>query len=201
VVYGSVYPTGLPISSVDKDNFQSGRLLTEYLIGHGHRRIAFLMTGGGLPGNNIFLDGISDALTAGGLPPNALVSRMMGNDMEAFQAVTQELLESPDRPTAIITRVSVQVGAVAVAASNAGLRVPDDVEIVFEREDHNQPASGVDPTSYPRVQCKLTPTEIAALIGKILREVSEGVSPRSRRELIPVELHEPDRCRRLETER
>ena len=50
VVYGSLYSSELPIASVDIDNCQCGRLLTQYLVDRGHRRMALLMTGGRPPG-------------------------------------------------------------------------------------------------------------------------------------------------------
>jgi DNA-binding LacI/PurR family transcriptional regulator len=188
VIYGSAYSAELPIASVDSDNYQCGQLLTDYLIERGHRRIAFLTMGAGRPGNNLFLDGINGALAAAGLLPTALIVRMIQNDIEALRAITKELLEGPNRPTAIITRGSAQVEAVAATALKVGLVVPDDVEIVF---DHDQTTPRPDILPYPWVQSKLSFTEITALIGKTLKEISGVLPTRPKRVVIPMEFHQP----------
>lgn len=188
VIYGTTYSAKLPIASVDSDNYQGGQLLTEYLIERGHRRIAFLMTGTGLPGNNLFLEGINGALAAEGLLPTVLIPRMIQNDIEVLRAIAKELLEAPNRPTAIITRGSAQVEAVASVVSNIGLVVPDDVEIVF---DHDQTTPRPDALPYPWVQPELPFTEITAMIGKILKELSGGIPSHPQRVVIPMKLHLP----------
>jgi DNA-binding LacI/PurR family transcriptional regulator len=190
VIYGSVYSSELPITSVDSDSFQSGQLLARHLIDRGHRRIAFLMTGAGRPGNYLFQDGIIDALAAAGLSPSVLIPRLIHNDIEALRAIAKELLDGPERPTAIITRGSAQVEAMATVVAEAGLIVPDDVEIVF---DYDQTTLRPHTPSYPWVQPTLSFTEITAMIGKILKEMSEGMPSSPKRVVIPVELHEPVR--------
>ncbi len=188
VVYGSVYSSEMPITSVDADNFESGQLLTQYLIDRGHRRIAFLMTGAGLPGNNQFLDGINDALASAGLLPTVLIPRLIQNDMEALCAITRELLTSPNRPTALITRGSTQVEAVASVAKDAGYEVPSDLEIVF---DHDQTTLRPHTPTFPWVQPKLPLTEITAMLGKILKEMKGVVPTHPNRVVIPMAFHEP----------
>jgi len=118
VVSGSLYSAELHLSSVDLDNHHSGQLLTQYLVDRGHARMALLSTGVGRPGDNAFLDGVIDTLTAAGLPPNSLIQRSVRNDIEAFRAIAKELLEKPDRPTAVMTRGSFQLAAIAEVAAN-----------------------------------------------------------------------------------
>jgi DNA-binding LacI/PurR family transcriptional regulator len=190
VVYGSLYSSELPIASVDIDNRQAGRLLTQYLVNRGHRHIAVLMTGAGLPGHNTFIDGIGDVLTTAGLPANALIHRLIRNDLQALQSTAKDLLAVSDHPTAIVTRGSIQAQSVAAVASGLGLAVPDDLEIVFDYEDQTTPHLNM--ASYPRVAPKSSFVDIAALIGEVLKEVSEGVSSPPKRVLIPVELYVPE---------
>jgi DNA-binding LacI/PurR family transcriptional regulator len=189
VVFGSLYSAELDIVSVDVDNVRSGRILTQYVLDRGHRRVALLLTGAGRPGNNLFLDGVSDALTAAGLTPNALIQRLIHNDIAAFRSVARELLQMSDRPTAVITRGSIQAEAVASVAAGSGLVVPDTLEIVFDDED--QIAPSVPMASFPCVRPELSFAKIAATIGKILKEMSEGILARTQRVVVPVELHEP----------
>ena len=193
-----LYSSELPINSVDSDNFQAGQLLTQYLVNAGHRRIAALMTGAGRPGNNIFLDGVNDVLAAAGLLPTVLITRFIQNDMEALRAITKELLESPNRPTALITRGSVQVEAVAAVAADVGLAVPNAVDIVFDY-NYSTPLPNTPP--YPCVQSKLSFAEIVATIGRMLKEMSEGSPSRPQHVVIPMELRERavPPCRRAAT--
>jgi DNA-binding LacI/PurR family transcriptional regulator len=189
VVYGSLYSAELPITSVDVDSRTSGQLLTQYLIDRGHRRMAFVMAGGGRPGDNAFFDGISEALAASGLPHNALIQRLVRSDIEALRATARELLEDPGRPTAIITRGSIQVDLIASVAKELALAVPDDLEIVFDHEDQTLPR--IDMSMYPHVEPQMSFVEIAETIGNIVKEMSEGIVGSPRRVMIPVAFHEP----------
>ena len=190
VVSGSLYSDELQLGSVDSDNAQCGRLLTQYLIDRGHRHIALLMTGGGRPGDNSFLDGISDAMSLAGLAPNALVQRFVRNDLQALQAVAKSVLEKPNHPTAIITRGSYQAEAMSSVVSSLGLDATNGVEVVFDHQDETSPH--VDVASYTRVEPTLSFIEIAATFGKMLTEMSEGISATPPRVIVPVELHIPE---------
>ena len=189
VVYGSLYSAELPIASVDLDNFECGRLLTQYLISRGHRHLALVMTGGGRPGNNHFLDGIGDTLNKAGLGNSRLVHRLVSNDIESLRVTVKSLLEQADRPTAIITRGCVQGHTISSVASNLGFTMPDDLEVVFDHVDETTPH--IDVSAYPRVVSKSSFEEIAAIIGKTLKELSEGHPPINKRVVVPVELLEP----------
>ena len=148
-------------------------------------------TTAGRPGDNQFTDGVIDALSEAGLPPNALVQRLVRNDVEALKAVTKQLLEQPHHPRAIITRGSFQLAAVVEAATIAGFRVPEDVEIVFDYMGETT-TPGIDITSFARVEAALPFVEHAELIGRILHEMSNEALPRPRREIIPMEFHFPN---------
>jgi DNA-binding LacI/PurR family transcriptional regulator len=189
VVYGSVHPSDMPINSVDADNYQSGRLLTQYLIDRGHRRMALIKTSAGLPGTNLFLDGVSDALSEAGLPPNALFLRVIRTDFDTFRAIAKELLQQSNRPKAIVTQGSVQAHIIASVASDLGLAIPDDLDLAFEHECQTAPSDNSLP--YPQVRYTLSYTETAAKIGVILKELSNGMVQPPRHIVIPVEFYHP----------
>jgi DNA-binding LacI/PurR family transcriptional regulator len=191
VVFGSLCSVDMPLTSVDADNALCGRLLIEYLVRAGHHRIALMMSSAGRPGDNDFLDGICDALTTAGLPANALIHRLSRSQLDGVRAMSKELLERSDRPTAIITRGIYPAEAVDLTARGLGLRVPDDLEIVFTHADET--ASRLNAESYPRVEPTISFTDIARMIGRILKEMSDGTSPQPNRVLIPVELRLPER--------
>jgi DNA-binding LacI/PurR family transcriptional regulator len=185
VVSGSLYSSALQLSSVDLDNRSSGRLIMRYLIERGHRRIAMLNTSAGRPGDNNFVDGIADALSDANLPPNALVQRLVRNDIEALRAIAHDLFCEPNRPTAALTRGTFQAAALTSAATAAGLAVPKDLEIVFDYMDETTPV--LDPTKYPRVLAAVPFIEHAAMIGKLLHDIVEGVQVEPRHLVVPVE--------------
>ncbi len=193
MVYGSLQASELAITSMDSDNFESGRLLAQYLIDQGHRRIGFSMAGGSGPGDNLFFDGIIDALSTANLPPSALVLRLVRNGVEALQVTAKEMLQDKNRPTAIITRGSYQVEALATVASSMGMSVPNDLEIVFDHENETTPC--IDTALYPRVEPKLSFFQIAEMFGQTLKGMMDGSSSKPQRIVIPVELHEPRRVK------
>lgn len=184
VVLGSLYPDQWQLSSVDLDYRTSGHLMAEHLVKHGHRRIALFTTGGGRPGDNALYDGVSDALTAAGLSPNALVMRVFPQDFGAFHAQTVELLRHDTRPTGVICASDRLVGVVASCAEELKLSIPADIELVFQSQ--SVPAAGL--LGYPYVQPKHSFREVAQLVAGMLRRVADRETPENRHIVIPVEL-------------
>lgn len=189
VVFGTPYSSDLGLVSVDIDNRQCGRLLSQYLLDRGHRRIALLMTSGGRPGENDLLDGISDSLSAAGLPPSAFIQRLTRSDRESLRAITRQLLTMPDRPTGILCRPGMYADTVAATAAELQLTVPGDLEIVFDHAD--QTTSKINLATYPHVEPRLSFTDIIALLGKLLKQQLDGEVPEPKRVVVPVVLHEP----------
>lgn len=184
VVLGSLYLGDPTIPSVDTDNHETGRLLCRRLVDDGHRRIGLLTSLSGRPGDNDFFDGVSEVLTSVGLPHNALVMRIVPPDVETFPVAARHLLEMADRPSAVITRCQHMADAVARAASDLGLSVPEDVEIVFEDLSIAQ----IEPSPYPHVRSRLQPKQIGTLVGGMLKRLVEGQALDKQRVVTPVEL-------------
>ncbi|MBN2309614.1 MAG: substrate-binding domain-containing protein [Candidatus Hydrogenedentes bacterium] len=187
VAFGSFYGGGRSTPWVDLDREAAGRLLTEYLLGRGHRRIALFTVATGAPGANDFFDGVSQALTAGRLPHNALVHRIIPPDIDVVAELADELARLPDRPTAFILVSERLAHAVAASVSGMGLAVPQVVEVVFW--DHA--TFRVRQSPYPHVQPKLPVEDIAAKIGRMLSDLVEGRPLARERILVPVEFRQP----------
>ncbi len=187
VVLGSLYGDQRQLPSVDVDYRQIGHLLARYLVGKGHKRMALLLTGEGRPGDNAFFDGISDALTEADLPHNALTVRIYQHDYEAFRAQVRELLERPDRPTGIICGTDRLVGIVEAVASSLDLRLPRDVELVFQ----GQSTPAVERLPYVHAQPRQTFKQIAELVADMLKRVADGGQLEKPRVVISVELRVP----------
>lgn len=187
VVVGSPYLGDPPIASIDVDNHGAGRLLTEYLVKRGHRRIAVLTVSEGRPGDHDFFDGVAEALTAAKLPPAAMLVRSVPDDIKSCSAITRHTLELADRPTAFIARHEYVAERVVSAAVELGFKIPDDIEVVFEDFLATQ-------AERPRHVCTRPKTPLedtAALIGRMLKALSRGEPLEQQRVVVPVGLHVP----------
>lgn len=117
--------------SVLINDYQAALDATEYLIGLGHRRIAFL--GGDLEditaGYSRY-QGYLDALSKSAIPLNPDFIRFGNYKQESGRLMMQELLEQQERPT-VVFAVSDDM---AVGAMNCildyGLRIPEDISVM-----------------------------------------------------------------------
>jgi LacI family transcriptional regulator len=124
------------------DNVRASRDLTRHLVGLGHHRIGFVS---GLPNISTAserLRGYRAALREAGLSAEPDLIRP-----GAFQAGTAEeaargLLKGHVRPTAIVASNDLMALGVIRAASDLGVRIPDDLAVVgfddIEIADHPQ---------------------------------------------------------------
>ena len=184
VILGSMDKGEEALPSIDVDNWEGGRLLTQYLLDRGHRRIALFSQTTWRPGDNAFLDGVNDALFKAQLPCGAMIFRALPMLESAVTAATRELLELPDRPTAIIIRNDQLPKAITSVANCMGLNAPSDVEVVFV--DHA--TWNVDHSAYTHVQPQMSVKDIAQLVSKVLGKVARGTVPSDHRVVIPMEL-------------
>ena len=187
VVLGSLYPGDPMLPSVDADHRHSGRLLTRWLIDQGHRRIALMNPTEVRPGENDFFDGISEVLTEAELPHNALVVRAVPHEAERFGAAVREVLGLLNRPTAFIARYQHHAEIISAVATELGLAVPEDVQIVFR----SQSAVSAEQSAHPHTQPVKGLEQIGAQIGDMLGQLAEGRPVDEQRVVIPVELQAP----------
>ncbi len=131
VVLGSLDHDLQDLPSIDTDHFECGRLLAKYLFDKGHERVAMLGISSGRPGDHDFLDGIVEAMTAAGKPPNSLIARLCPNDLDRLRIQAEAILSRPDRPTAVICRGERMLNMVRPIAEQLGLKVPGDQELEY----------------------------------------------------------------------
>lgn len=184
VVFGTLWPGEPALPSINTDEHETGRLLTQYLIDRGHRRMSLLTGAKGWPGDNDFFDGVSEALTAAGLPHNAMIVRLVPHEPAVFSAAARHLLELPNRPTGIIVRGRQFADLVANTAEKKGLFSPRDLEIAFQ----DYATKDVEESPYPHVQSQYNFSDIALRIGRMLKTVSQGHPLEEQRVVIPVKL-------------
>ncbi len=117
-------------STVRADHRGGGLEVTRYLIGLGHRRIALLTGRAALLPSSERLAGYRQAHSEAGLEIDAeLVRPQMHGTSFAFSDVCQ-MLQSPNRPTAIITLGTHMLASVMEALASNGLRYPEDISLV-----------------------------------------------------------------------
>jgi len=113
--------------TVNVDNFGGARVMTQHLLGHGHRRIAFI---GGAPENldaSERLRGFRQACVEAGLAPGDVVEATGDFSEGSGYAAARTLLERAQPPTVVFAaNDSMAIGALS-ALRESGLRVPDDV--------------------------------------------------------------------------
>ncbi len=115
--------------SVMLDNRRAGRMATDHIVEHGHRRIGAVMGPLHLQQARARLDGFRDALAAAGLPADAaLVREAAFREDEAYTACT-DLLADRAPPTALFVGNNQMLIGVMRALASAGLRCPGDISI------------------------------------------------------------------------
>ena len=186
VVFGTPYAGQETLASVDYDHLNGGRLLTEYLIRGKHERIALLAMTDYLPGDNDFLHGVGQAMSRAGRLPDTMQMRIIPHDPAGVAAEVQQLLMQPDRPTGFIARAE-QLGRIIIdVASDLGLAVPGDVEVVFD----NLRARPDEPVEHTQLRHATGLAEAHDQIATMLDRLGRGLPLETRRVVVPTELCE-----------
>lgn len=124
------YVADRSLPSVVPDEVQGGRMATEVLLQKGHRRIGFINDVGPIPAMFGRLEGYKQALAAYGVPFDPGLVRTGATIAPEGYRCAVELLQLPERPTALFCfNDSTAMGAYD-AVTQLGLTIPDDVAIV-----------------------------------------------------------------------
>ncbi|NTU81965.1 MAG: substrate-binding domain-containing protein [Chloroflexales bacterium] len=124
------------LASVVPDEVQGGRVATDLLLRKGHRRIGFINKVGPLPAMFGRLEGYKQALAAYGVPFDPGYVRAGTVIAQEGYCLALELLQLPERPSALFCyNDSMAMGAYD-AARQLGLAIPGDVAIVgFDNQE------------------------------------------------------------------
>jgi LacI family xylobiose transport system transcriptional regulator len=126
-------PAGDPASdvpSVGSANWAGGLAATRHLIELGHTRIAAITGRDDMMCSFARVDGYRSAMNSAGIDIDERFVRFGNFQVDGGRSIALELLDSPDRPTAIFAGSDLQALGVIEAARTLGLRVPDDLSIV-----------------------------------------------------------------------
>lgn len=184
VIFGSLYQDNTRIPSLDLDNREAARLMTRYLIDRGHKRIMSMTVSDGRPGDHDFFDGVSDVLTEAGLPANALIMRIVPDDIKLALPRVQQFLSSCDRPSGLIVRGSGILAAADKAIDQLELSVPDEVEMVYQNVNSEAESN----PKHPHVMPKTDMEDVACRLGSMIKQISNGQKLEKIRVVLPVEL-------------
>lgn len=111
------------------DNNQAAYDLTKYLIGLGHRHIAFIRGPSDHRDANVRFDGFKRAMTEAHLSVPDEFCPGGSFDYSSGLLSAEKLLSLPERPSAIFA-CNDEIGAAVLAkAHSMGLKVPDDVSL------------------------------------------------------------------------
>ncbi len=164
--------SGDRICSLDVDSSPGARLATQYLIGQGHRRIAFIAGPAGHPDSSQRFDGYKAALAGSKIPfSRKLVAAGDYTDAGGYAAMNQ-LLDAGESITAVFAANDQSACGVILALYRRGLRVPEDVSVVgFD----DLPSSSF--TIPPLTTVHRSINEIALSTAEAMVELIEGRTP------------------------
>ena len=121
-------PSDLP--TVDSDNLAGAVSAVQHLLDLGHRRIGFLAGRPDLESAQLREDGYRRTLAAAGIEIDDDLIRVAGYRAETAGAPSRELLERPDRPTAVFAANDITAIRLIGVAQSLGLRVPEDLSVI-----------------------------------------------------------------------
>ncbi|MDN5916388.1 MAG: LacI family transcriptional regulator [Pseudonocardia sp.] len=152
VIAGTREPRLPSIDGVANDDEAGARMATRHLLDLGHERIAHIIGVGAV--GRIRCATFDATMSAG----HGVATTVAGDWTEATgHRVAWQLLDRPDRPTAIFAANDLSAVGVLAAADELGLRVPEDLSVV-----------GYDNTVFSRLR-RLSLTTVDAHIDEVGR--------------------------------
>ncbi|WP_202964727.1 LacI family DNA-binding transcriptional regulator [Inquilinus limosus] len=115
--------------TVTLDNVSAARQVTTYLLDLGHRRIGTITGPLHLSSGRGRLDGMLEAMQERGVSPRNDHVRSGDFRENVAYSVTRDLLQQPDRPTALYVANGVMVLGAMRAIVDLGLRCPEDISV------------------------------------------------------------------------
>lgn len=119
----------VPVPRITVDNYEGVRAGTEYLIGLGHERIAYIRGDDDLDSSLARQRGFVDAMKLAGLAHDDSLFATSNFSYRGGQLAAAELLDRV-APTAIVAGADLIAMGAIDAVRSRGLSVPDDVSIV-----------------------------------------------------------------------
>ena len=179
-------PTGIPddeIPSVGSTNWHGGLSATRHLLELGHRRIAAITGPSWALCSRARLDGYRAALDAAGIPVDPALIRDGEFEIAGGLTSTTDLFRLPEPPTAVFALNDGMAIGVYHAASQAGLRIPQDLSVVGF-DDYPLDAWLVPPLTTVRQPL----TDMGTAAARMVLDLASGAELPSRRRELATEL-------------
>jgi len=172
------------IPSVGATNWQGGFGATEHLLSLGHRRIGMITGFPDMLCSLARLDGYRSSIERAGLTVDPALIKFGDFEHEGGFARGVELLDQPDRPTAIFAGSDQMAFGVYEAARQRGLRIPDDLSVIgFDELPVSRWASP------PMTTVRQPLTEMGSAAAQMIGDLIDGLPPRTNRVELSTELH------------
>lgn len=186
VVFGSTYPDVNDVSSIDPDQSEAGRLAVEAALAQGHQRFALIMRNTWHRGDNLLMEGMSQALAEAGIGIDRVRVLSTAEDAAVIEHDVAELLASDPIPTALICRSRLHATAAARGVIDRGLKPMEDVLVVSVEAS----ASGEDHADLAVVPTHGSTKQVQQIGELLLKQAkTPGSEPVSIR--IPVHVEDP----------
>lgn len=130
VVIGKPLLESGKIMSVDNDNVQAGKEATEHLIRLGHQRIGFIGQDLEYEFERARLNGFMTAMQQHRLNIREEYMKEINFDQEQGKKVTDELMDLPEPPSAVVTTDDINALIILSALKDRGIRVPEEVSVI-----------------------------------------------------------------------
>jgi len=182
IVLFNRYVASSPASSVTSDNFEGGRLVGEFLVRGGHRRIAFVAGAQDSSTNRDREAGLHKGLAQSDA---ALFAHAVGGySFVRAATAARELLGRDVLPDAIfVANDQMAFSVMDVIRSEFGLRIPEDISIVGYDDVPEASWKGYDLTTVSQ-----THEEMVAATARILIEQIKSEVVKKRAVVLPAKL-------------
>lgn len=177
------------ITFVDNDNICITKQVTNYLIEHGHKNIAYVGINPDFVVTNDRINGYKTALEGAGLPINDayLVHEKLVNEHGRDAICSLMELEVP--PTALVTQDDLMAYEIISHLEKLNIKVPDDISIVsfnnLSLSEHSKP---------PLTSVDIGTFQLGHVATQCLIEKIENPETLPKRITIPTKLIERESC-------
>jgi LacI family transcriptional regulator len=119
-----------PVDTVFSEHEKSMHQVVSYLVGLGHRRIGLIMSPITMRPGRLRVAAFMQAMLDAGVTPDPALVRWERQLVQEGYRAALDLLQIPDRPSALIVGANQQTFGALKAVRKLGLRVPEELSLV-----------------------------------------------------------------------
>lgn len=189
VLIGKAYQYVNQTIYIDNDNFLAGQEATEYLLGLGHEKIAYLGSESSFMFSADRKAGYQMALGRHHIPLRPEYCLELSSVPRDNPQILRRLLESPDRPTAMVASDDIFALALKQVCLEVGLSIPEDLSIISFNNSLLARITSPQLTSIDVNSCQLGIEAASQLINHI-----ENPNLMATKIIVPHQIVERDSC-------